>query len=36
MVEACHEIFSVWQLVMLESMNKKALKPITATERKAL
>jgi hypothetical protein len=36
MVEACHEIFSVWQLVMLESMNKEALKPITATERKAL
>jgi hypothetical protein len=27
---------SVWQLVMLESMNKKALKLITATEGKAL
>jgi hypothetical protein len=36
MVEACHEIFSVWQLVMLESVNKKALIPLTATEGKAL
>jgi hypothetical protein len=36
MVEVCHEIFSVWQLVVLESMNKKALIPITATEGKAL